>query len=49
MYFNFIGNTRTRENYKGKLLEDTVGLYLNRLFNGKPDTSVTYDSALGGS
>jgi len=49
MYFNFIGNTRTRENYKGKLLEDTVGLYLNRLFNGKPDTSVTYDSAAGGA
>lgn len=49
MYFNFIGNTRTRENYKGKLLEDTIGLYLNRLFNGKPDTSVTYDSALGGA
>jgi len=49
MYFNFIGNTRTRENYKGKLLEDTIGLYLNRLFNGKPDTSVTYDSTMGGA
>jgi predicted AAA+ superfamily ATPase len=49
MYFNFIGNTRTRDNYKGKLLEDTVGLYLNRLFNGKPDTSVTYDSVSGGA
>ncbi|MFM7088113.1 MAG: ATP-binding protein [Candidatus Paceibacterota bacterium] len=49
MYFNFIGNTRTHDNYKGKVLEDTVGLYLNRLFSGKPDTSVTYDSAAGGA
>ncbi len=49
MYFNFIGNTRTEENYKGKLLEDVVALYLRRLFNNKPDTSITYDSASGGA
>ncbi len=49
MYFNFIGNTRTHDTYKGKILEDTVGLYLNRIFSGKPDTSVTYDSAAGGA
>ncbi len=49
MYFNFIGNTRTRDAYKGKLLEDTIGLYLNQFFNGKPDTSITYDSADGGA
>lgn len=49
MYFNFIGNTRTESNYKGKLLEDTVGLYLTRLFSGKPNVSITYDSAAGGA
>lgn len=49
MYFNFIGNTRTEENYKGKLLEDTVALYLRRLLSGKSDTSITYDSATGGA
>lgn len=49
MYFNFIGNTRVEETYKGKLLEDTVGLYLNKMFSGRPDTSVTYDSATGGA
>jgi hypothetical protein len=49
MYFNFIGNTRTHNNYKGKLLEDTIGLYLNRIFSGKPDTSITYDSMAGGA
>jgi predicted AAA+ superfamily ATPase len=49
MYFNFIGNTRTHDNYKGKILEDTIGLYLNRLLSGKPDTSITYDSAAGGA
>ena len=49
MYFNFIGNITTENNYKGKLLEDTVGLYLNRIFNGKPGASLTYDSASGGA
>ncbi len=49
MYFNFVGNTRTHDNYKGKILEDTIGLYLNGLFSGKPDTSITYDSAAGGA
>jgi predicted AAA+ superfamily ATPase len=49
MYFNFIGNTKTHDNYKGKVLEDTVGLYLNRLFSGRPNTSITYDSAAGGA
>jgi uncharacterized protein len=49
MYFNFIGNTKTEDNYKGKLLEDTIGLYLNRIFGGKLDTSITYDSAAGGA
>ncbi|OIP59097.1 MAG: hypothetical protein CO143_02880 [Candidatus Moranbacteria bacterium CG_4_9_14_3_um_filter_45_14] len=49
MYFNFIGNTRTEENYKGKLLEDTVALYLRRLLSRKSDTSITYDSAAGGA
>lgn len=49
MYFNFIGNTRVQENYKGKLLEDTVGLYLNKMFSSRPDSSITYDSAAGGA
>lgn len=49
MYFNFIGNIKAKDNYKGKLLEDTIGLYLNRLFSGKPDTAITYDSAAGGA
>lgn len=49
MYFNFIGNIKVRDNYKGKLLEDTVGLYLNRLFAGKPDVAITYDGVAGGA
>ncbi len=49
MYFNFIGNTRLQDDYKGKLFEDTVGLYLNRLFSGKPNSSITYDGAVGGA
>ncbi len=49
MYFNFIGNTRSKDTYKGKLLEDTIGLYLRRLFAGRTDTAITYDSAAGGA
>lgn len=48
-HFNYLGSTSTRENYMGKLLEDTIGLYLNKLFSGHPDASVTYDSAAGGA
>ena len=49
MYFNFIGSTHDRENYNGKILEDTVGLYLNRYLFKKIDVSLTYDSAEGGA
>lgn len=43
MYFNFIGNIIGLENYMGKLLEDTVGLYLIRSLANK-NVSLTYDS-----
>lgn len=48
MYYNFIGNTITEPSYMGKLLEDTVGLYLCRYFIGK-SYSLTYDSAQAGA
>jgi predicted AAA+ superfamily ATPase len=44
MYYNFIGNTIAEPSYMGKLLEDTVGLYLTRYLTGK-SFSLTYDSA----
>ena len=49
MYFNFIGSIHKRDNYKGKLLEDTVGLYLNRLLFSRSNTSLTYDNVEGGA
>lgn len=48
MYYNFVGNTITEPSYMGKLLEDTVGLYLNRYLNGK-SYSITYDSSQAGA
>lgn len=48
MYYNFIGNTIAEPSYMGKLLEDTVGLYLDRYLQGK-SYSLTYDSSQAGA
>jgi len=49
MYYNFIGNVISEENYMGKLLEDTIGMYLSRFLFKKINTSLTYDNAQGGA
>ena len=49
MYYNFIGNVISAENYMGKLLEDTIGMYLSRFLFKKINTSLTYDNAQGGA
>lgn len=49
MYYNLVGSTFTYENYKGKLFEDVVGLYLYRIFSRLTGNSITYDSAKGGA
>ncbi|MEK9183088.1 MAG: AAA family ATPase [Patescibacteria group bacterium] len=49
MYYNMVGNIIGNENYRGKLLEDVVGMYLNRLLYKKINVSITYDSAQGGA
>jgi predicted AAA+ superfamily ATPase len=49
MYYHMIGNIVSAENASGKLLEDTVGMYLKRFLNGKANASLTYDSAQGGA
>lgn len=49
MFFNLIGSTFSYNDYKGQLLEDTVGLYLYRLLGLRFGTSLTYDSAQGGA
>jgi len=33
------------DNFKGKLLEDVVGLYLRRILRSQSDFSLTYDSS----
>ena len=49
MYYNMVGNIIANENYRGKLLEDVVGMYLNRILYKKINASLTYDSAQGGA
>ena len=50
MYYNLIGSIEQFENYKGKLLEDIIGMYLNRLFADNLGTiSLTYDNAQSGA
>src|SRR3989344_2416400 len=48
MYFRFIGSTQKKDIYEGKLLEDTIGLYMARLCEQR-EVSLTYDSAAGGA
>lgn len=50
MYYSLVGSIEQYENYKGKLLEDIMGMYLVRLFgNMLGTTSLTYDSAQFGA
>ncbi len=49
MYYNLVSSIEQYENYKGKLLEDVIGMYLMRLFGNKINTSLTYDSAESGA
>lgn len=49
MYYNLVGNIIANENYRGKLLEDVVGMYLNRILYKQINASLTYDSAQGGA
>lgn len=49
MFFNLIGSIITYDNYKGKLLEDTVGLYLSRILGLRFGSALTYDIALNGA
>jgi len=49
MYYNLIGSTSSFDDYKGKLFEDVVGLYLFRIFSRIQDMNLTYDSAEAGA
>jgi hypothetical protein len=44
-----VGNIISEENAKGKLFEDLIGMYLSRYLDGRPGSSLTYDSAEGGA
>ncbi|MEK7502435.1 MAG: AAA family ATPase [Patescibacteria group bacterium] len=49
MYYNLVGSTTSFTEYKGKIFEDVVGLYLHRIFSMITGSNITYDSAKGGA
>jgi len=49
MYYKLISNIISKENARGKLLEDLVGMYLYRFCDKNSVLSLTYDSAKGGA
>ena len=49
MYYNLIGSTSSFDDYKGKLFEDVIGLYIYRIFSRVPDMNITYDSGENGA
>lgn len=49
MYYNLVGSVEQYESYKGKLLEDVMGMYLTKMFAGNIGVSLTYDSAESGA
>jgi predicted AAA+ superfamily ATPase len=49
MYFRFIGSTQRREIYEGKMIEDTITLYLARVVPMYAGMSLTFDAQLGGA
>lgn len=49
MYYNLVGSTVEFRDYRGKLFEDVVGMYLFRIFRNVSEASLTYDSDAGGA
>lgn len=49
MYYNLIGSVEQYDNYKGKLLEDIVGMYLTKAFANNIGVSLSYDGRAGGA
>lgn len=49
MFYNLIGSVITYDNYKGKLLEDAVGLYLSRILGLRFGSALTYDITPNGA
>lgn len=49
MYYNLTGSVASFNEYKGKLFEDTMALYLYRIYAKIPGVNITYDFAQGGA
>jgi predicted AAA+ superfamily ATPase len=49
MYYNLVGSIEQYDLYKGRLLEDVVGVSLFHMFGNLPGASIAYDSAKSGA
>jgi len=49
MYFHLRGSVLSPEEARGKLLEDIVGMYLNRILYKKREAHLNYDAEKGGA
>jgi len=49
MYYNMVGSIEQYDQYKGRLLEDVVGVSLFHQFSRLPGASIAYDSAASGA
>lgn len=49
MYYNLVGSVYSYDEYKGKLFEDVVGMYLYRIFSNAGEMSITYDTTPDGA
>jgi len=49
MYFHLRGSVLSPEEARGKLLEDIVGMYLNRILHKEKEVHLNYDAESGGA
>lgn len=49
MFYNLVGSIIKYDDYKGKLLEDTIALYFHRILYNNPASSMTYYYASNGA
>lgn len=49
MYFHLRGSVLSPENARGKLLEDIIGMYINRILYKEKEVYINYDAEKGGA
>lgn len=49
MFFNIMGSNASYDQYKGKLLEDIIALYIHKIIALRTETALNYDPSDGGA